>query len=319
VPVAVNLYKIRQAKDAGGALFRSVQKQKDQYQGLWVVSPDGRVLAAHQNFKSEKTWTQEVLDTLASGLKAFGPVTPRQVKAVNQLPYRGVGVQPGGGVALALYVRDVRGGGRALAPVATHSQSLWMWDGDLGPDGPPVIDTLVLTAEEWAGFAPPRIAIGAEWALPEAVARKFTRSLSPNSDQSTMPRPDEATAAELKFRVESLEGSKVWIRLKGQWAMKHVYDGKPAYGWATAEGLALYDRDDKSLHRLLLTFSGAYRSVPPWDKEDRPTGAVVEWRNPGVSVGSALPASGGLLRSESADRCPVPNCGCRVCSGLPAR
>jgi hypothetical protein len=41
VPVAVNLYKVRAAKDASGELFRSIQRQKDQYQGIWIVSPEG--------------------------------------------------------------------------------------------------------------------------------------------------------------------------------------------------------------------------------------------------------------------------------------
>jgi hypothetical protein len=64
VPVAVNLYKVRQAKDAGGELFRSVRRQKDQYQGIWIVSPAGKVLAGHHEFQSRETWTKEVLDTL---------------------------------------------------------------------------------------------------------------------------------------------------------------------------------------------------------------------------------------------------------------
>jgi len=278
VPVAVNLYKIREAKDAGGDLFRSAQRQKDQYQGLWIISPDGRVLAAHQNFKSAETWTQEVRDTLASGLKTFGPVTPRPQQAIHQLPYRGVGVQPNGSVTLALYSRYVHGGGPRLAPAATNSKSLWMWEGGLKPDGPPVIDTLSLTAGEWTAFAPPRVAVGAEWTLPAATARKLARVLSPSSDQSTMPRPEEATMAELKAVVESVTAGQAQVRLTGRWAMKHIYDGKPSYGWATAEGIAFYDAGRKTPRSLLLTFSGAYRMVPPWDKEDRPIGAVVEWR-----------------------------------------
>ena len=61
VPVAVNLYKVRLAKDAGGELFRSVQRQKDQYQGIWIVSPAGK-LAGHHEFKSRETWTREVVE-----------------------------------------------------------------------------------------------------------------------------------------------------------------------------------------------------------------------------------------------------------------
>ena len=48
MPVALNLYKIREARGEGGDFFRSVYKQKPQYQGLWVVSPDGKALASHQ-------------------------------------------------------------------------------------------------------------------------------------------------------------------------------------------------------------------------------------------------------------------------------
>ena len=41
MPVALNLYKVRQDKSEAGDFFRSVQKQKPNYQGLWVVSPSG--------------------------------------------------------------------------------------------------------------------------------------------------------------------------------------------------------------------------------------------------------------------------------------
>ncbi len=57
VPTPINLYKVRKATDGARELFLSVQRQKDQYQGIWIVSPDGKVLAGHQNFKDSKTWT----------------------------------------------------------------------------------------------------------------------------------------------------------------------------------------------------------------------------------------------------------------------
>jgi hypothetical protein len=52
VPVALNLYKIRQDQGEAGDFWRSVQKQKPNYQGLWLVSPEGKVLAAHQDMSS---------------------------------------------------------------------------------------------------------------------------------------------------------------------------------------------------------------------------------------------------------------------------
>ncbi len=288
MPVAVNLYKIRQANDAGGDLFRSVQGQQSQYQGLWIVSPDGRVLGAHQNFKSEATWTHEVRDTLAQGLRSFGLVTPRQAQAVHPLPYRGIGVQADGTICLAIYTRYMRGGGRESAPAPVNSGSRWMWEGEMKPDGPPVIDTLPLSASEWAAFMPPKAVVGTEWGVAESIARKLVRALSPNSDQSTMPRPEEATFAELKATVESVEGGQAHIRLAGRWDMKHLYDGKHSYGWATADGVALFDRQKNSIRSIHMVFSGAYRMAPPYDKEDRPTGAVVEWRcQPTANIGSA--------------------------------
>ena len=79
MPVALNLYTARKAEDAGGELFRSVQKQKPQYQGIWIVSPDGKVLAAQHDFRSDKDQekVRETLYFIDGALRAFGPVKPR--------------------------------------------------------------------------------------------------------------------------------------------------------------------------------------------------------------------------------------------------
>ena len=279
----MNLYRIRAAKDPGGDLFRSAQQQQNQYQGIWILSPDGKVLAAHQNYRKPETWTPEVLATLDSALKAFGPVPPRKTQSADPLPHRGIGVQPDGSVSLALYTRYVAGGGPAgalwaIAPAAVDTGSRWMWNGEFRTDGPPVVDTLTLTRAEWSAFTPPRLTGGAEGSIPAAIARKFARALSPNSDQSTMPRPEEAKIAELREKVEAIDGGEARIRLTGRWHTDHVYDGKHSLAWATAEGIARCDSTHKSLRSLLMVFSGAYRMAPPWDKETRPAGAVVEWR-----------------------------------------
>ena len=80
----MNLYHIRVAKDAGGDLFRSAQQQKSQYQGIWILSPEGNVLAAHQDYKSPETWAAEVLSTIDSALERFGPVQSRPVRSSNR-------------------------------------------------------------------------------------------------------------------------------------------------------------------------------------------------------------------------------------------
>lgn len=277
VPVAVNLYKIRERHDAAGDLFRSVQRQVPNYQGIWIVTPNGKVLAAHQNYQSAASWTREVLATMESARAAFGPIAPRQVAASDPIPHRGVGTLADGGVDLALASRYVRGGGQRSAPAAVKKPSLWMWDGPLQPDGPPVIDSVVLTPSEWASMAPPQTRVGEEWTVPEAVACKFSRALSPSSDQSTMPRPAECTAAELRARIEGVDGDRVTVRLAGRWEAKHVYLDKPSYAWANATGTLVCDQNGRP-RSLTMLFSGAYRMAPPYDNEDRPIGAVVEWR-----------------------------------------
>jgi hypothetical protein len=279
VPVAVNLYKIRQAQGAGGDLFRSVQRQQPQYQGIWVVSPDGKVLASHHEIKDQARWPQEILDTIAAGLRAFGPLAPRTTQPTNPLPNRGVGVQVDGSVCLALYSRHVRGGGKDAAPSSVHPTSLWLWDGDLRPDGPPVIDSVTLTGKEWAAFSPSSGKQGATWEIPEALARKLARVLSPSSDQSTMPKPEEAKVAQLSAKVESVTGDQTHIRFSGRYETLHVYNDKPSFAWALAQGSALYDGKQKRMRWLRITLSGAYRMVPPWDKQDRPIAAMVEWRS----------------------------------------
>ena len=53
VPVAVNLYLTRTDKGPGGELFRSVQRQMDQYQGFWMVSPDGKALGKYHDWNGD--------------------------------------------------------------------------------------------------------------------------------------------------------------------------------------------------------------------------------------------------------------------------
>jgi len=280
VPVALNLYKVRQAKDAGSELFRFVQRQMDQYQGIWIVSPEGKVLAGHHEFKSRATWTQEVLDTADAALKAFGAVPPRQVKLTDPLPFRGQGTQSDGSVCLAIYARQMLGGERKSAPKDVPTSRQWLWDGALRPDGPVVIDSLTLTAKEWATLALPKHQAGSTWAVPASVARQFCRVLIPSSDQSAMPCPDDAKLARLEGTVESVEDGQARIRLTGTWEAVHLQEGdakRPLRGAATAEGFALYDVKRQAMHSVLLVFSGSYGR--PHDESVCAAGAVVEWQS----------------------------------------
>ena len=57
--------------DDAGELFRSARKQKSQYQGFWIISPDGKVLSAHHEH-SDKRWTEEVLTAIDAGIEKAG-------------------------------------------------------------------------------------------------------------------------------------------------------------------------------------------------------------------------------------------------------
>jgi hypothetical protein len=293
VPVAVNLYKVRAAKDVGGELFRSVQRQKDQYQGVWIVSPDGKVLAGIHDYQAvrdqeklklgsgevRKRMAQELLGVIDRALEAFGPVTERTVPADDPLPLRGRGVQPDGAVTMALYVRQMMGGGAEYAPAGTPASRLWVWNGPLRPDGPPVIDSLVLDAEAWSAFTPPKIEPGTNWLVPESIARQFSRVLVPSSDQSWMPLPEDAKQARLTGTVESVEDGVARIRLAGVWEAVHAIEGDASRlvrGGAEADGLAMYDLNQKAIQSLVLVFRGTY-GLPRDNNGQNATGAVVEW------------------------------------------
>jgi hypothetical protein len=148
IPVAINLYEVRKDCGPGGDLFRSVQKQMDQYQGFWLVSPEGKALAKKHEWKEKDParQPQELVETMDEVLKAFAPLKPRQVKPSNPLPDRGAGVQKDGSVTLALYGRLMHKG---------------------QPDGPMMLDSVTLGATEWAHFAPaePKVP-GQGWAVP---------------------------------------------------------------------------------------------------------------------------------------------------------
>jgi hypothetical protein len=268
--VAVNLARIRSAAETKD-FFRSVQRQKDQYQGIWVVAPDGNALAREHDFDRRGLSGAEInskliratLDMLDEGLTAFGPVKPRAVKPTEQLPYRGVGVKPDGNVDLAIYRRALHQG---------------------KADGPCLRDTLTLRKDEWAALAPPRPARGTEWVIPEAAARRLVRPLVYNTlgSPGVMPGPDDAKRAQLTARVEAVEDGRMRIRLTGTFEAIKVFKDEPQLsyrGAATAEGIAVYDVKQKAMSSLLLVFDGTYQQgARPEARPGRPVGAVIEWR-----------------------------------------
>jgi hypothetical protein len=260
VPVALNLYTVRPQKDAAGDFFRSVQKQKPNYQGFWIATAEGKVIAAHQDFKDHNTWTQEVLELLDRTLKGIGPLPLRSVKPADPLPHRGVGLQPDGRHCLAMYFCVLYGGKRVV---------------------PPSLDSILLTPAEMAALAPATLEAGAESVVAESVARQFCRAISASRDTSWMPGPQDVTKVELKAKVEAVEGGQARVRLVGSWeAVKiEVHDVKkrPTYSSSSAEGLLTIDLRKRSPVSLLMVFGGTWRNVAPYDAPVT-SAAVVEWK-----------------------------------------
>jgi hypothetical protein len=262
VPVALNLYVIRKAEGPGGDFFRSVQKQRPaQYQGLYLVTPGGKVLASHQNFKSPKTWAKEVLADLRPGLKAFGPVTPRAARPTDPLPDRGVGLRKDGSACLAVFLRySVKG-----VPLRELPN--------------PTIDSLVLGADDFKQLAPPQPRAGATWELPAALGRQFCRVLGPG-DEDTMPRPHEVKSVRFTGKVQSVEKGIARLVYEGRIAGAHETqsDKGKCHGRAKLTGVGAYDVKAGRLLSLVWVFDGVYRAPPPYDRPERAYSGVVEWR-----------------------------------------
>jgi hypothetical protein len=264
IPVAVNLYEIRKDRGPGGDLFRSVQRQMDQYQGFWLVSPEGKALAKKHDWEESDPAKRpnELVKAMDAALESVGAAAPRRTKPATLFPHRGIGVQADGSVTLALYGRLMHQG---------------------KPDGPMMLDSTTLGAEEWMRFAPPEPKRGApEWTVPESVARKVARSLSPG-DSAGVFRPEGFQQAELKARVESIEGATARLRLSGKWRAEGFYGGErehPFGAVATGDGFAIFDLEKKSMRSLLMVFSGRTwrgRSSADAERTGRETGGVVEW------------------------------------------
>jgi hypothetical protein len=260
VPVALNLYTIREAKDAAGDFFRAVHKQRPNYQGLWMVSPEGKVLAAHHDHKDEETWPQEVRAFLRGGLRGFGDKPPRKVVWRDPLPLRGRGVRPDGSITLAVSIRITAGG---------------------QPSGPGAIDSINLSARELAELAPPKPAAGRGWSIPDEVTRKLAKCLSPSSDQSVMPRPEEVKECELIGNVRRVEDGVASLTFSGDIRAVHknpFLKGKINRASARIHGAGLYDVGKKRMLALVLVLEGEFYSHAPYDREPIPIAAGVEWR-----------------------------------------
>jgi hypothetical protein len=279
VPVALNLYVIRAAKDAAGDLFRSVQRQHDHYQGIWIASPEGKVLSSLKTVKPDGTtyvpdtteaWTKAVLLALDDGIKAFGPAEPRRVKRSDPLPFRGRGYRPDGSVTLAIADRWMPDSGVAGVP------------NDPAHKAAASFDSFTLASADWAALAPPRTSARPEWTVPEATARKFFVLLS--TGDRVFRDPKEVMSVRIAGKVQAVENGIVYLSYEGRISGKHLgtasegREGQPLFSEAKLiGGVGSYDTKEGCMLSLTLVFDGRFRNYSPYDAPSR-YGAVVEWR-----------------------------------------
>jgi hypothetical protein len=263
----------RDKLSSSALLWRSILKQKDlQGQGIWIVAPDGKVIAGMSAeidgrpserkgngpgapWRSNPKFADAVVQLLDSSLREYGRVSKRDV-AAKPLPFRGCGVKPDGGVRLVVYNRADSG----------------------------LAFSVNLAKDEWQAFLPPKFENGERWTLPEAVAGQFAPVISPYADTRFRPKPCDLKSAELVAEIESLDSQVARIRLTGKWQADWKHDGNEhSIGDATADGVAVYDVATKSMRSILMVFDGKYSFTTKPEQPHKPQAwaAVVRWRMEG--------------------------------------
>jgi hypothetical protein len=237
-------------------------------QGLWAVTPEGKVLSFHYHkpkpgesyAEGQRRWIDDTTQMVRTALKEAGPLGVREVKVrPNPFADRGRGISGDGGVRFAVSVIALQNGRQ---------------------DGPPVVDSIHLSKEQWAAFTPPKgdAKAGNQWALPEETSRKFTPALSPLTDPIMSPTPDDAKTARIAAKVVRVEGGIAVIRYLGQWETLHNRDGDPKYPIRTSttgEGVGVFDIKSGKMTSLVWVLNGAYNNDPKG--KSKPTAAVIEW------------------------------------------
>jgi hypothetical protein len=147
-------------------------------------------------------------------------------------------------------------------------------------DGPPVVDSIHLTEEQVAAFAPPKDAkLGSEWTIPESVARRFAPALSPMTDPIFSPTTANVATATIMAKLErSGDGVNV-VRYRAKWESAHNRDSDPKFpirATATGDGVGAFDAKTGKPKEMVWVLTGTYRNGPASVKP-RATATVIEW------------------------------------------
>lgn len=259
----------RDPKSPSAILWNSIKQQKAlQGQGLWIVAPNGDVLAGMSAevdgkpseregtgpgapWRANPKYADAALVLMDNALKKFGTVTKRSAKS-EPLPFRGAGIKPDGGVRLIVYNKADNG----------------------------LVFSINLTKDEWSAFTPPKLEVNTTWTIPVAVGKQFGPVLSPYADTRFRPRIDDVKIARLQAQIVLLDERHARIRLTGDWAVDWIHDGNEhSIGSATCDGMAVYNIPDKTMRSILMVFDGQYSYTTGGGKpRASANAAVVRWR-----------------------------------------
>lgn len=255
VPVAVDRWKADDPDTREARFLQPFLEAHPPPGSPCIYSPDGRVLGGFRGFDDMAGRMRKVIE---DALRLFGPVKPREAKAVEIQPHRGKGVMSDGSVRLAEYIRP---SDDSLAFLSTRT---------------PVIASLTLTRQEFAALAPARAVVGTTWTLPDDVAKKFARVTSPMCYQHA-PQPDWVTAVRIAARVQGVEGGTARLRYEGRIATEHRAGSRSiSVQEARLAGEGVYDLSARTMRSLLVVGSGTLR----WpEAPEKPVAfdALVEW------------------------------------------
>jgi len=253
VPVAVDRWKAEDPKTKEGKFLQPFLKKLPANGSPCIFSPNGKVLGAFTGYDFGR-----MKQIIEDSLKAFGPVKHREVTPVETHSYRGKGVMPDGSVCLAEYVRTSEDDKRFMNAKST------------------VISSATLTQREFKNLAPQQSDVGANWTLPDDVAKKFSRISSPLCYQHA-PQPDWVKAVRIGAEVRTIKDGAAWLRYDGRIASEHQVTGKTISVQETKlTGEGVYDLKTKTMRSLLLVGSGTLR----WPEEPKKLvtfDVLVEW------------------------------------------
>lgn len=202
VPVADEVWRLQRGNDAECLFFqRSVNRGKPitdggSRQGIWVIAPDGKLLARINSNSAER-----VLETLREGLAAWRAIPPdeRRLPADAKLKpeHRWEFDFPEDGLVLARIARDLEG---------ETKSSDERWNRDF----------TWFSRAEARGFLPDEPVAGASHAVPAKLVLRLARfALVDNVRGQTIPYARQEVDAELVATVVRRDRDRVALRLSG--------------------------------------------------------------------------------------------------------